>query len=425
MALWTALAFAVRVGAGVCWQSHLPGGVRFGFGDSESYWNLAEAIVQGAPYAYRPAQALVFRTPGYPLLLAALFRLWGPSMVAARVASAASGALAVGGLYWLGQRLFDRPAARLAAAAAALYPGHVLLGAVILSEAPFSAVMLLEIACWLDAWRAESPRRAIGLYLATGVAAGVATLIRPSWLLFTPLALAVGVVFGRPHRRHLMAAPIVLAACGLVMLPWWIRNARLTGHFVPTTLTVGASLYDGLNRQANGASNMDPVTARRSELRRALASPTMDRPALLELRVDQALRHEAIGWARRHPQSAGRLAWIKLVRMWNPWPNDAQFRTWPLRWAVALTYGPLLVLGLVGSWRFRRLGWPIALCLLPAIYFSLLHMVFVSSIRYRQPALLLLMLPAAAWLAQWFNHRSRRDPPEEGSIPCRKARRDE
>ena len=38
---------------------------------------------------------------------------------------------------------------------------------------------------------------------------------------------------------------------------------------------------------------------------------------------------------------------------------------------------------------------------MPAIYFTLLHMVFVSSIRYRQPAMLALIVPAAAFLVRW------------------------
>jgi hypothetical protein len=40
------------------------------------------------------------------------------------------------------------------------------------------------------------------------------------------------------------------------------------------------------------------------------------------------------------------------------------------------------------------------LCGLPAIYFTLLHMVFVSSIRYREPAMLGLIVLAAGVLVR-------------------------
>jgi hypothetical protein len=70
-----------------------------------------------------------------------------------------------------------------------------------------------------------------------------------------------------------------------------------------------------------------------------------------------------------------------------------------MRVGMLVTYGPLLVLCLVGVWRYTRWGWPYALAWLPAVYLTLLHVVFVSSLRYREPAMLALIVLAAAVLS--------------------------
>ena len=78
------------------------------------------------------------------------------------------------------------------------------------------------------------------------------------------------------------------------------------------------------------------------------------------------------------------------------WPNGAEHRGWALRFVTLASYVPALALGLAGIWRERRRGWSLVLCWLPAIYLTALHLVFVSSIRYREPAMLALLVPAAA-----------------------------
>ncbi len=104
------------------------------------------------------------------------------------------------------------------------------------------------------------------------------------------------------------------------------------------------------------------------------------------------------------PDASGgvvQLAGIKLVRLWNVWPNENELRSWPLRLAVLATYLPVLLAGVCGAWRFTPQGWPYAVAWLPAIYLTLLHTIFVSSLRYREPAMLGLIVLAAGILAQY------------------------
>jgi hypothetical protein len=294
----------------------------------------------------------------------------------------------------------------VAASIAAVYPGAIAIGALVLSEAAFCPLMLLNLILWTAAWHARSARQAAVLACTTGLVAGAATLVRPSWLLFVPFAMVVGLAAGKQRARHLGVGAMVLAGLVAAMIPWWVRNARVTGHFVPTTLQVGASLYDGLNARATGASNMawsDEVTARFLRAERASAGNAQDSAdGSREYRLDRHLRAESLSWARAHPGRVVQLAGIKLVRVWNFWPNEAAFSAWPIRLAVFLTYVPVMVLALMGAWATIHRGWPYVLCWLPAVYFTALHMVFVSSIRYRQPAMLALMVLAAGAIVTRF-----------------------
>jgi hypothetical protein len=180
------------------------------------------------------------------------------------------------------------------------------------------------------------------------------------------------------------------------MLPWWMRNAQITGRFVPTTLQVGASLYDGLNPDANGASDMRFVETFAALER---AEPPQATDDVFEYRLDRRMADSALNWAWAHPGRAGQLAWIKFTRIWNVWPNETAFRSWPARLILLFTYVPLLVLSLIGAWRFTAWGWPYTLAWLPAVYLTMLHVVFVGSIRYREPAMMALAVLAAGVLA--------------------------
>jgi hypothetical protein len=173
---------------------------------------------------------------------------------------------------------------------------------------------------------------------------------------------------------------------------------------------VGASLYDGLNPQATGASDMRFVDRFRTEEQR---NPSAAGGVSLECRLDRRLRQEAIAWAASHPGQVLRLSLGKLARMWNVWPNDRTFFSWRVRWGVLFTFVPLAILAIIGTARTLRRGWSCWLCWLPAVYLTLLHMVFVSSIRYREPAMLPLCVVAAIAIVAFGDKGVSRGQPAE------------
>lgn len=389
------LALVVRFGAALWWQQKVED--RFGFPDSDSYWYLAEQIVEGEPYQYRSPEAKVFRAPGFPLLLAGWFGLWGnsdPPVWYARGLPVLLGVLSVGLVIWLGRLLFAPPVGLLAGAIAAVHPEALGISVFLLSEGPFCPFFLGQIGAMILATRASDAWTRTRWAAVAGLLAGLATLIRPSWLLFTPIGGAVWLFIG--PRRFAMPAIALLGVLVCVMLPWWVRNVHVVGAFVPTTLQVGASLYDGLHPRADGSSQMDFVPGFREQVRRQ-HNPQTDPP--FEVYLDRAFRRAAVDWASEHPQRVLELAGIKFLRMWNIWPNEPGLRSWPMRIAVMLGLVPLLILTGVSLWLWRDRAALLVWLYLPAVYFSGLHMIFVGSIRYRQPALLPLMVlaSAAAW----------------------------
>ena len=320
-----------------------------------------------------------------------------------------------------------------------------------LSEAPFCPLMVWQLVAWTKAWNQHAHAsvergthqhahanvgRGTQWAAIAGILGGLATLMRPSWLLFAPFAGVIGIVAiawqvrnateGVPYSakllRHLYLLTILLATMAMTMLPWWARNYLIAGRFVPTTLQVGASLYDGLSPLATGASDMRFVAPFVAEQRAADAQSSELR-GTFEDRLDGRMKDASLAWARQNPGRVVELMWIKLRRMWSPLPNAAEFRGNLTRWVLALTYTPVFVLAAIGAWRFGRRDWPYLLCVLPAVYFTCLHVIFVSSIRYRQPAMLVLIVLAAAVLVELMDKREGEAPAEPrgsaGASPSR------
>lgn len=414
------LAFVIRIAAAVDWHSKAPeDGAAFRLGDSDSYWVLGKHIARGEPYQYGSAEASVFRAPILPILLAPLTILEDQSaaILIGRIINCGLGTLAVGLLMVLTNRIAGTCAAIAAGTLAAMHPGSIGMSITILAEGPFLTLMighLLFLHVGIQRLRLDrvdetdathpSPYTALAL---SGVLAGLAILTRPSWLLFLPFATVLAVLLSRHRRKLLVASCICLTAVCLTMLPWWYRNAQVTNRFVPTTLQVGLSLYDGLHDGATGASDEGmqfsfELQEEQRTIDRATALPGTS--STFEYRVDKLARNRALAWAAQNPSEVLTLAIAKFRRTWSLWPDGGDAGSPAIRLAVTLGTFGVLLLAIWGTWQSRLLaikasGTTLALCWLPCIYFTLLHMVFVGSVRYREPGVFVLCSLAGIGLA--------------------------
>src|SRR3990172_3535274 len=86
------IALGVRAAAAVGIDRSLERrGQRFLFGDTESYWVLAEQIRHARSYEYGAPEARVVRMPGFPLLLAGVFLVFGDDVLVVRLVLALLG----------------------------------------------------------------------------------------------------------------------------------------------------------------------------------------------------------------------------------------------------------------------------------------------------------------------------------------------
>jgi hypothetical protein len=274
-----------------------------------------------------------------------------------------------------------------------LFPPFVLFSVLLLSETLFAMLLLASLLAIAKLVRSDAADKSANarrtIAVVAGLLAGLATLVRPTWLLVGPGFVVLHLFFSRNRRRGAVEGALLLAGLAVALTPWTIRNWNVTGHFVATTLWAGPSLYDGLHEGATGASDMafietDGIYGR-----------------LSEYDADRHYRDEAGRFVRVHPGQTLVLAAKKFARFWNPAPNSAQFGHWTIVLASLLSALPLWVLAGYGGWSARAClpRWLIPAG--PALYFTLVHLVFIGAPRYRLPAEYPLVVLAAAGWSAW------------------------
>jgi hypothetical protein len=309
-------------------------------GDSQDYDNIAVQLMHGRGFAIdyndpewrRPYEAgnadgtfdgilsrhAPFKTTTrlpllLPVVLAAVYTIFGRSFLAWQIVNSV---ITAGGLTMICATTLRAFGSRVTLVTAAV----MFLSATYLSYVVYWSIMTETLAILLLSLLvrnlsrlAAAPRMRTAI--ACGIFMGLMGLARNFFVLWLPLVtiLAAWLVMraGVPRRRALKLAGTLLVVAIALQVPWWIRNCRVLGAFMPLGTEGGVSLYagysDGALKHAHwwNATRMEM----RTEFINEIGHPCPDDDVALA-------RCEAKGtllWIAHHPGKVPGLVWKRVA----------------------------------------------------------------------------------------------------------------
>jgi len=347
--------------------------------------NVAAALASGQGFCClfrQPTGPTAWLAPVYPLLIAAVFKLFGAftlrSFYAAVLLNCVFSALATIPLFHAAARIAGKFTAALAAWLWALFPAGIILPYAWIWDTSLSALLGAAIF-WASLRLADSPSpAAFALY---GFLWGLSLLTNPSLGALLPFLLAwilyrLRDAFAQKLRLLLIAAAVILATS----LPWTIRNFSRFHRLVPFRSNFPYEFWSGNNEI------FDPESREVNRITRFEQTRLYARLGETSF-LDQKWQ-AAKSFVRRHPALYARLCSQRVMATWlgtasprQDFPPATALEKFLLFWnAVAFL---AVLVGLVRLYLQQRPYF--ALVALFPLVFPLTFYLAHTSLRHRHP----------------------------------------
>ena len=164
----------------------------------------------------------------------------------------------------------------------------------------------------------------------------------------------------------------------LFLSPWWIRNYSIFNSFIPFTTSSGMNFYLG-----NNPYNKDGGCDWSKDVSLDIVNPIFKIKD--ELERNAVFKQKAIIFIQENPQRFLELAWLKFKRFYNIVPNADTFNQGYYKYISIFSYGLILLLAIISIFIHTKFWQKLSAIYILVIYFTLIHVIFIASLRYRLP----------------------------------------
>jgi 4-amino-4-deoxy-L-arabinose transferase-like glycosyltransferase len=316
------------------------------------FFDLAQNIAAGKGIALE-GRPTAFRVPVYPIFLAAI-TFGHKGFIPIILAQSFVGAATVLCTALIARRMFGDIASMIAASLAAIYPYYVVHDTALQETSLYTFLTALAVLLLMQIRRKGSAAMAVCAGLTLGAAvltrANLApfAVVAPLWLIVPRGSKAIG------WRRGVWTCLLCTGAMALTVSPWLARSYWLTGS--PTLSTEGGfSLWEANNPFTFSHYPIESID-RSEEVAFAALSPE-DRAEIQaldpnEAAVDQWFLRKGLDYMREYPWQTVVGGFRKLGAAFCLLPSPRR-NFWPTL-GYFLSYGPVMILGLLGMWTGRQ-----------------------------------------------------------------------
>lgn len=214
---------------------------------TEGYKHTARLLQEGGVRSFFSANSLLSdpnhlgHPPGYSILIAVVFSLFGESDSALQIIQILADAAAAVVVFLIALALFNRTIATIAALLVAVAPQFTYNSVMLLPDSLTVLPILLALYFLIQAMR----RPRLYTFIIAGALVGLSCWLRANALLLAPFMAAIIPILLERGKRLRYALALVGGAI-LIIAPLTIRNYIVYDYFIPVSLGAGQTMLEGI-----------------------------------------------------------------------------------------------------------------------------------------------------------------------------------
>jgi len=356
-------------------------------------------------------EKIAFLPPAYTFFLATTYLILGNNWGAvAFTLSVVCGLVSIM-VFLIGSRMFSSRVGFLASVWVILYPYYFFQG----SPPNIYETMLFTFFLLVSIWSLLRMQANLTVKdsIISGAFLGLAALCRPNVIFVVPLTVVWFFFTSSAYmQKQVWLATSLFLAFIMTLVPWTLRNSVVEGVFSPFGSYGNRNIYKAfhpmmLEYYLGEGAFADPKLRSLSSDRVYEQAPLWDAAHTMGMTT-----YEADSWRRsmpwrywsQHPIQFVKLTALKVIALWS-WKLEPLTLSWVKQAVYAVSYVPVLILGVMGFWLQRDKWRQTSLFLTLFLSFTLFSAVTYGVTRYRAPIdayLIIMASVSVVYIIKWL-----------------------